>query len=177
MARDDGYLMSASERSDRPVPGDADLLFRLSALNSAYASALDSDRLEDWPEFFEPHCLYKITSAENHRRGYEAGIIYADTRAMLSDRVASLRRANIYERQSYRHIIGMPVITASVGNEIAAETPFLVVRTMRDRQIDLFATGAYHDRVRIGPDGRLRFDQRVVVCDSGRFDTLVAIPL
>jgi 3-phenylpropionate/cinnamic acid dioxygenase small subunit len=38
------------------------------------------------------------------RRGYGAGIIYADSRAMLRDRVTALRTANIYERQSYRHI-------------------------------------------------------------------------
>ena len=87
---------------------DAETLFRLAALNSEYASCIDADRLEEWPGLFLENCLYKITSADNHRRGYEAGIIYADSRAMLTDRVASLREANIYERQSYRHIIGMP---------------------------------------------------------------------
>ena len=32
------------------------------------------------------------------------------SRAMLTDRVAALREANIYERQSYRHIVGMPAL-------------------------------------------------------------------
>ncbi len=93
---------------------------------------------------------------------------------MLTDRVAALREANIYERQSYRHIVGMPALRP--GEDIAAETPFLVVRTMRDGRMDLFAAGVYLDRVREDGDA-LRFAERIVVCDSSRFDTLLAIPL
>ena len=154
---------------------DAETLFRLSSLNTAYASCIDADRLEDWPAFFVERCLYKITSADNHKRGYAAGVIYADSRAMLEDRVAALRNANIYERHSYRHIVGMPSLTSSTGN-IAAETPFLVIRTMRDGRMDLFAAGVYLDRVR-EQDAKLRFVERLVICDSQRFDTLLAIPL
>jgi hypothetical protein len=83
-------------------------LFPLAALNSDYAACIDADRLEDWPDFFLDDCLYKITTADNHRHGYAAGVIYADSRAMLRDRVAALREANIYERHTYRHIVGMP---------------------------------------------------------------------
>jgi 3-phenylpropionate/cinnamic acid dioxygenase small subunit len=154
---------------------DADTLFRLASLNTAYASCIDADRLEDWPAFFVERCLYKITSADNHKRGYAAGIVYADSRAMLEDRVSALRNANIYERHSYRHIVGMPLLLSS-ADEIAAETPFVVIRTMRDGRMDLFATGVYLDQVR-EDDGRLRFVERLVICDSQRFDTLLAIPL
>src|SRR5690349_19795543 len=99
---------------------------QLMQLNAEYAAALDEDRLEDWPAFFVADCLYKITSVDNIRDGNEAGIVYADSRAMLADRVLALRRANIYERQSYRHIVGLPRLSGAD----AAETPFLVVRTM-----------------------------------------------
>ncbi len=67
------------------------MLFQLAALNSDYAACIDADRLEDWPDFFLDDCLYKITTADNRRRGYAAGIVYADSRAMLQDRVAALR--------------------------------------------------------------------------------------
>jgi len=156
---------------------DAETLFRLAALNTEYASCIDADRLEEWPGLFLEDGRYRITTADNYRRGYAAGIIYADSRAMLSDRVASLREANIYERQSYRHIVGMPALRGGDAAGIAAETPFLVVRTMRDGRMDLFATGVYLDRAQDDADGRLRFAERIVVCDSSRFDTLVAIPL
>jgi 3-phenylpropionate/cinnamic acid dioxygenase small subunit len=137
---------------------------------------LDNDRLEAWPDFFVDDCLYKITSAENYRRGYAAGIVYADSRAMLRDRVTALRTANIYERQSYRHIIGLPLTNSTEPDGIAAETPFLVARIMRDGRTDLFATGVYIDKLR-EEAFQLRFVERIVVCDSGHFDTLLAIPL
>ena len=93
---------------------------------------------------------------------------------MLTDRVTALRSANIYERQRYRHIIGMPVLGETTDGLIRAETPFVVVRTMRNGQMDLFAAGLYLDRITLdGP----HFAERVVVCDSHRFDTLLAIPL
>ncbi len=149
-----------------------DLLFRTVALNADYAAAIDDDRLEEWPDFFVEDCFYKITSADNLRDGNEAGIVYADSRGMLADRVLALRRANIYERQTYRHIVGMPRLTG----QATAETPFLVVRTMRDGRMDLFVSGRYRDRL-VDLSGSLRFAERIVICDSSHFDTLVAIPL
>jgi 3-phenylpropionate/cinnamic acid dioxygenase small subunit len=152
------------------------MLERVVSLNADYARAIDDDRLEDWPGFFTEKCLYKVTSADNHRRGLEVGVIYADSNGMLRDRVAALREANIYERQSYRHLVGLPAIVGAEGEVTRAETPFLVVRIMRDGTMDLFATGRYLDAL-VDDGGVLRLRERVVVCDSGRFDTLLAIPL
>jgi anthranilate 1,2-dioxygenase small subunit len=47
---------------------------------------------------------------------------------------------------------------------------------MRDGRMDLFATGRYID-VLMDEAGALRFRERVVVCDSSRVDTRLAIPL
>jgi anthranilate 1,2-dioxygenase small subunit len=153
-----------------------DRLSRVSQLNADYARAIDDDRLEDWPRFFVERCLYKITSADNHRQGLPAGIVYADSRGMLQDRVAALRDANIYERQTYRHLVGLPAILGEADGGVQSETSFLVVRIMRDGTMDLFATGRYLD-VLVEDQGALRFRERIVVCDSGRIDTLLAIPL
>ena len=153
------------------------MLLRLASLNAAYAAALDADRLEQWPDFFTEDCLYKVTTAENYRKGLQAGVIYADSRDMLHDRVFALRKANIYEPQSYRHIIGLPAILDQTAEVTTAEAPFVVVRTMRDGEMKIFAAGRYLDRVRDDTAGRLRFAERLVICDSPRFDTLLAIPL
>jgi len=152
------------------------VLDRVSRLNADYARAIDDDRLEDWPEFFAEPCLYTITSADNHRHGMPVGIIYADSKGMLKDRVAALREANVYERQSYRHVVGLPAILGERDGAVRAETPFLVVRIMRDGTMALFATGRYLDAL-VEEAGTLRFRERVVVCDSSRIDTLLAIPL
>ena len=156
---------------------DPAVLFEISELNARCAAAIDADRLEEWPDFFLEECLYKVTTADNVAKGYQAGIIYADTRAMLIDRIAALRQANIYERQRYRHILGMPLLTAQADGTVAAETSFLVIRTMREGQMDVFAAGAFHDRLARNADGAWRYAERIVVCDSQRFDTLLAIPL
>jgi anthranilate 1,2-dioxygenase small subunit len=158
------------------MPPVADWLSRVFRLNADYARAIDDDRLEDWPGFFVERCLYKITSADNHRQGLPAGIVYADSRGMLQDRVAALRDASVYERQTYRHIIGLPVILGEADGAVRSETPFLVVRIMRDGTMDLFATGRYLDLL-AEDDGALCFRERIVVCDSSRIDTLLAIPL
>jgi len=149
---------------------------RVSQLNAEYARAIDDDRLESWPDFFTDPCVYKITSADNYRRGLPAGLVYADSRGMLKDRVTALREANIYERQAYRHLVGLPAIRPGADGAVHAETPFLVVRVMRDGTMDLFATGRYLDTM-LDEGGTLRFQERLVVCDSSRIDTLLAIPL
>ena len=149
---------------------------RLVELNAAYARTIDNEQFEQWPDLFTDPCLYKVTTAENVAKGYEAGIIYADSRAMLQDRVSALRKANIYERQRYRHIVGLPVVLGQEGGATVAETPFLIVRIMGDGAMALFATGCYRDKVKPDASGALKFQERIVVCDGRRFDTLVAIP-
>jgi 3-phenylpropionate/cinnamic acid dioxygenase small subunit len=151
-------------------------LERILALQAAYIRCIDTDALEAWPEFFLERCLYKVTTAENHRNGFEAGIIYADTRGMLIDRVAALRQANIYEKQRYRHILGLPTIVKNGTAEAQTETPFLVIRIMHDGASGVFATGVYLDTVRMAGDD-LKFASRVAVCDSSHIDTLMALPL
>jgi anthranilate 1,2-dioxygenase small subunit len=143
---------------------------------SDYIRCIDDDRLEDWPNHFYGPCLYKVTSAANYREGLEAGIIFANSRGMLQDRVSALREANIYERQSYRHILGPPAILSENGAEVRTETPFLVARILQDGDTDLFATGRYLDRYRI-VENQAQLEERIVVCDSSRIDTLLALPL
>src|SRR6185503_19658957 len=92
-------------------------LDRILAVQAAYIRCIDSNALEDWPDLFVDDCLYKITTAENLKHGFEAGIIYADSKGMLADRILALRQANIYEKQSYRHILGLPTVVANGGGE------------------------------------------------------------
>jgi 3-phenylpropionate/cinnamic acid dioxygenase small subunit len=150
----------------------------LASLNAAYARCIDNDELEAWPSFFFESCLYKVTTAENHRNGWEAGLIYADSRGMLVDRIASLRRANVFERHGYRHMVGATHLLADPGGGAASsETPFVVVRIMRTGEMDIFAAGRYLDRVERDGDGKLKFRERIAVCDGCNIDTLLVIPL
>jgi 3-phenylpropionate/cinnamic acid dioxygenase small subunit len=73
-------------------------------------------------------------------------------------------------------VVGLPAVLGETGGAVRAETPFLVVRIMRDGKMDLFATGRYVDLI-VEEGGALRFGERIVVCDGSRIDTLLAIPL
>lgn len=151
-------------------------LLEIAAFNAAYAQAIDSDLLEQWPEFFTADARYRVTHHENEAEGLPAGLVWADSRDMLHDRVAALREANIYERQRYRHLLGMPLIDRSDHAGASARVPFMVARIMHTGETVLFATGEYRDRY-VQIDGRLLLAERIVVCDSTVTDTLLALPL
>ena len=147
-------------------------------LNARYAQTIDDGRLEDWPAFFTETARYVVTTAENFERGLPLGIIYATSRAMLRDRVRSLREANVYEAQRYRHIVGLPLIELGAEGTARATTSFLVVRVMHTGETSMFACGCYRDHiVNDASDGALRFAERIVVLDSRQVDTLLALPL
>ena len=148
----------------------------IEGLYTAYAHCLDDDRLEEWPEFFTEDCTYRVTSGENFEAGLPLGIIYATSKNMLVDRVMALRRANIYEPQRYRHLISSVQLATAKGEMIDAVANFLVVRTMQDGAMTLFAAGRYIDRV-VRSDPGWKFAEKQVVLDSRQIDTLLALPL
>jgi 3-phenylpropionate/cinnamic acid dioxygenase small subunit len=154
---------------------DTALHLQVQELNARYAQTIDDNLLERWPDFFVENGRYVLTTAENFERGLPLGLIYATSRAMLRDRIRSLRDANVYEPQRYRHVIGAPLVEAEDGS-VRARTSFLVVRIMHTGETTLFATGRYQDQIVIGADGA-RFAEKIVILDSRLIDTLLAIPL
>ena len=148
----------------------------LQDLYAGYAACLDAEALEAWPEFFTEDCAYRITSAENHEAGLPLGLIYATSKNMLKDRVSALREANIYEPQRYRHLISGIRIEKGGPDGLDLTADFLVIRTMQDGEMTVFAAGRYLDRVVRAAAG-WKFARKLVVLDSRRIDTLLAIPL
>jgi 3-phenylpropionate/cinnamic acid dioxygenase small subunit len=153
-----------------------ELKLKVEDLNGRYAQAIDDGKLEAWPDFFIEHGRYRVTTAENFERGLPLGMIYATSRAMLRDRVRSLREANVYEAQRYRHVIGPALLAAGEGGAVKAQTSFMVARIMQGGETTLFATGRYYDHIVLDAD-ELRFAEKIVILDSRLIDTLLAIPL
>jgi 3-phenylpropionate/cinnamic acid dioxygenase small subunit len=58
--------------------------------------------------------------------------------------------------------------------QVQSTANFLVIRIMENGETLLFASGRYLDRI-VLPE--MQYEERVVICDSRRFDTLLAIPL
>jgi 3-phenylpropionate/cinnamic acid dioxygenase small subunit len=161
------------------IPSDADLIVRvrIQAFTADYVHALDADRLEEWPSFFTEDATYRVTTRENFERGLPLSVMSCSGRGMMADRISALRTANVYEPHVYCHVPGALRLTNSGSSaEIEAECTFLVVRTMVDGTMSLFAAGRSFDRFVDTPDG-LRFSRRLIVLDSRQIDTLLVIPL
>ncbi len=156
-----------------------DLQFEVQNLNARYAEAIDDNRLEAWPDFFVRDGRYRVTTADNFDKGLPLALIYATSRAMLRDRVRSLRDANVYEAQRYRHVIGPALIREQDGREVHAQTSFMVARIMHTGESMLFATGRYRDHIVLSAaDGAgPHFIEKIVILDSRLIDTLLAMPL
>jgi anthranilate 1,2-dioxygenase small subunit len=155
-----------------------DLAIRLGVqeLIGEYAERIDEDRLEEWPELFADSCRYLVISRANHEAGMRQGVMYAATRGMLLDRVFSIRRANLFEPHRYRHVIGPMRLKSVEAGTAVVYSHFIVARIMHDGTTALFATGRYLDKIDITTTS-YRFKERIVVLDSDKIDTLLAIPL
>lgn len=155
---------------------ERELYFRIERLYARYIRCIDDDRLEDWPSFFADDCRYRIISAENYDEGLPLAVIDADSKAMLHDRVASIRKANIFEDHRYKHFVsGVEVISVQDGvAEVTANYQAIRIDIRGDAM--LFSVGRYLDRIAIDSDPPAILS-RDVIFDNERVDTLLALPL
>jgi len=148
----------------------------IEALHTRYIRAIDDDQLEDWPGLFTENCLYKIVTRENFEQGLPLAVMECRSRGMLQDRVTGYRRINVFEPQRYSHQIGGLTVESIDERTAKCRSNYLVVRTVVDGTMSLFSTGVYLDKVVIEPDGAL-FQERIVIPDSRRIETLLVLPL
>ena len=153
------------------------LQYRVEVLMRAYCECIDADRLEEWPDFFTEDARYEIRSRENLNRGLPATSQSCDGVRMMRDRVVSLRNANIYGRQYYRHLVSNITIGPVNADSVQVRSNYLVVRTMaREGDPMIFSAGGTQDVLAVR-DGALRFARRTVVPDNDRIHTLLVIPI
>jgi anthranilate 1,2-dioxygenase small subunit len=150
----------------------------VSYLLAEWAHAIDDDRVEQIAALMHPEGRYTVTSRFNHDRGLPMAIIDARSAAQLRDRIKSMRLANIYQPQHYRHVIsGIQVIGQTPFGLLQVRSSFVVVRTLELMGDSiLFASGQCHDL--IDPQGEMpRFVERRMVYDSRAVETLMVIPI
>jgi 3-phenylpropionate/cinnamic acid dioxygenase small subunit len=107
-----------------------ELQLQIQDLNARYVQAIDANKLEAWPDFFTEDGRYRVTTAENFERGLPLGLIYATSRALLRDRVRSLRPR--VRGATLRRIIASPLVTPDEGRG-RVQTSFLVARVIHRR--------------------------------------------
>lgn len=141
-----------------------------------YGARLDAGRYEDWLGLFADECRYQVMPRENADAGFEAALIFCDSRAMLEDRLRALQEANKYNLHSDRHLIGLPRILGNDPVGIDVEAPFAVFQTDQEGGTALFATGLYRDRL-VMERGGLCIRDKLVLLDTFAVPSLLATPL
>lgn len=152
------------------------LRLELQALLDDYVDIIDNDRLEEWPALFVEDCLYEIIPRENEDAGLPAPVMRCDNQRMLRDRVISLRNANIYSPQVYRHFLSGLAIVA--GDEDSAEftSNYLVINSNQAGQSLVYQTGRYKGRV-VRRGDAWRFASLRCIFETSRVQTLLALPI
>jgi 3-phenylpropionate/cinnamic acid dioxygenase small subunit len=150
--------------------------FAIHDLLAEYGALLDMAQYNEWLGLFAAECRYNVVPRENFEQGLPVGLIFCDSRAMLEDRVMALREANKYNIHSDRHLIGLPRLVGSEGDETLVEAPFAVYQTDQEGETRLFATGLYRDRI-VYEAGNLKFRDKLVLLDTFAVPSLLATPL
>ncbi|MBV8407550.1 MAG: aromatic-ring-hydroxylating dioxygenase subunit beta [Alphaproteobacteria bacterium] len=146
------------------------------ALEYRYARLLDDDRLEEWPNLFVERGVYKVIPRENLSRDPPLAIFFCDSRAMMQDRVRSLREANVYNLHYSRHVVSNIEVLSDRNGTFEVAACYTVYQTDLEGQTRLFGVGQYRDVIALADD-ELRFREKIAVCDTFNIPNLLAIPL
>lgn len=163
-------------RDLRALPA-AELFFEATQLMLAYCACIDEDRLEDWPGFFVPDGRYELVTRENADRNLPATAMLCEGAAMMRDRVVSLRHANVYAKQYYRHLVTDVLIGERSESTVSISSNYLVTRTLAmEGDPIVFSVGRTTDTL-VQTNLGLRFERRRVIADNDRIHTLLALPI
>lgn len=157
-------------------PIAADIVKRIEYLVYDSARFIDDGLYEDWAELFVEKAVYRVTSRENFDVGLPMAVIFCDSRAMLRDRVLSLRKANIYNPHFDRHVIGNVRVLDGMDGVYTVHSSYIVLQTTPEGESRVFSTGKYLDRI-VFESERARFRERIVVMDTGAIHNLLATPI
>jgi anthranilate 1,2-dioxygenase small subunit len=152
------------------------LWYELHRLQERYVSVIDADRLEEWPNFFTEDCVYEIIPKENVDLGLPMGIMHCFGRAMLRDRITSLRKANVFEPHTYRHLTSGLELTPVDADTLDMQSNYVVVQTLTDGESRIYQAGRYFDRVVHSAEGWL-YQRKRAVYDTSRVQTLLVTPV
>jgi anthranilate 1,2-dioxygenase small subunit len=172
-------MLDVSSPKTRDARLDALLLYQeVNEFNTAYAAALDEQRLIDWVEMFTDDAFYVVISRENADHGMPVGLIYCDSKRMIHDRAFALEKTTMFAPRYLRHIIGnLQILGETPDGAIRARANYVLVQVLYDRpEAKLHQVGAYHDVFR-RVDGALKLAERRCIYDSLLIDNALCLPV
>ncbi|HWB47932.1 MAG TPA: aromatic-ring-hydroxylating dioxygenase subunit beta [Stellaceae bacterium] len=158
------------------VAAPPELRARLADLYAAYDDALAEGDYERWPEFFTAACLYKIIPRESHELGHPIGLMHAESRGMLADRVAAIRKTTLYAPRIVRRLVSGIVLQAIEPHGMRLSASFATFQTLLNEPSQVFLCGRLYDRI-VDDGGIFRFAERICVTDSTLVPTSLIFPI
>jgi 3-phenylpropionate/cinnamic acid dioxygenase small subunit len=130
-----------------------------------YADAIDQDRIEEWPEFFVEHGVYKIVSRENFDRGLPLATMLCESKGMMKDRVNAIRNLSMFAPRYLRHLIANVRVKAETAQGIAVHSNYAVMQTLMDGETRVFNAGRCVDEI-VREGDFLKFKSRFCIYDT-----------
>jgi 3-phenylpropionate/cinnamic acid dioxygenase small subunit len=161
------------------VPGvfaSPELRARLADLYGAYDEALGDGEWERWPDFFTEDCIYRIIPRENYDAGLPICFVEGESRGMLADRVAAIRKTTLYAPRIVRRLTGSILLRSIDPDGCRLSSSFASFQTMLNEPTGPFLSGRFYDRI-VEDGGELRFAERICVTDSTLIPTSLIFPL
>ena len=155
---------------------DFDTYMELTRLYADYATAVDTNEWDKWPEFFMEECTYKLQPRENYERGFPLATLSFESKGMLKDRIYAIRETLFHDIYYQRHVVGTPRVLSADGERIHAEANYAVFRTKLDELSTVFNVGRYLDTIRRTPEG-LKFESRICIYDSEMIPNSIIYPI
>jgi len=154
------------------------LRHEIEAFNTAYATALDEQRLMDWVKLFTDDALYVVLSRENFERNLPVGVIYCDSKGMIRDRAFALQETAMFAPRYLRHMISNLSLGQRVDDgTITARANYVVLQVLLDRpDATLHQVGTYYDKFRRTADG-LRLAERRCIYDNLLVPNALCVPV
>ena len=158
------------------IDASLELRARLADLYAAYDDALGEGDYERWPGFFTEACVYKVIPRENYDAGLPLGLMQAESRGMLADRIAAIRNTTLYAPRLVRRLVGSITLRAVEPDCMRLSASFAAFQTMLNEPSQVFLCGRFYDRV-VEDGDALRFAERICVTDSTLVPTSLIFPL
>ena len=155
-----------------------DLAVRLGIqeLLAAYADCIDDERLEEWPDFFVDHAVYKVVARENVERNLPIATMSCTSKGMIQDRVVAIRKASVFSPRYLRHIVSSLRLLGEESGVYLLQANFAVFQTMQDEETKVFMVGKYRAKMVLSDSGP-KFQELLAIYDSSQIPGLLAIPI
>ena len=153
-----------------------ELRFEAEELLDRYVQCLDEDRLKEWPDFFSDKGIYKIISRVNVERNHPLATMFCDSRDVMKNRVAGIRKAGVFSQRYFRHLVSNVRVMGQEGEAHIVKSNYVVLQTMQGEETKVFNAGQYVDKIILG-NGGAKFQEKVVIYDTIPIPDLLVVPI